>query len=258
MKKYIILIASVFMFASCSNQPNKKGEYVVKPGKNTKELHIKYSDDGNISYIQEYNNGKPEGMQLNYGKENIKNLSFIKDQKNNGCGMVFHLNGTLNNFGTYVDGAKTGWFYVFDNSEMLTGKREYIKVDGNEFLNQWIQYNADGSVNRAESNYIKVTPKSDTVKQGDEFVMNISLEAAFFKQYMIVVIGPYDANYALPKGAKCDTLRAMNFVATYKTKDYKKGKNIIRGMVEDLQPDAKNPKIINDRKIYFTHEFRVQ
>ena len=92
----------------------------------------------------------------------------------------------------------------------------------------------------------------------EEYKLNISLEAAYFKQFMVLITGPFDENFALPKGAKCDTIKSVNFAATYKTKNYKKGANILRGMVLDLQPDAKDPKKISTRKIYFSHDFRVK
>ena len=258
MKKYLVLVAAVFMLSSCSNRPNDKGEYVIKPGNSTKELHVKYSADGNIEYIQEYKDGKPDGMLMNYHKQNPKNISFIEKDKNQGCGVVFHNNGNVNNFGQYVDGQKTGWFYVFNTDEIMTGKREYLNVEGKEFLNQWIEYASNGSIKQEESNYIKVAPAAEKIKQGEDFVMNVSLEAAYFKAYMIVVVGPFDANYALPANAKCDTVKAVNFVATYRTKTYNKGKNLLRGMVQDLRPDEKDPKKINVRKIYFSQEFKVE
>ncbi len=117
MKKYLVLVAAVFMLSSCSNRPNDKGEYVIKPGNSAKELHVKYTADGNIEYIQEYKDGKPDGMLMNYHKQNPKNISFIENDKNQGCGVVFHNNGNVNNFGQYVDGQKTGWFYVFNTDE---------------------------------------------------------------------------------------------------------------------------------------------
>jgi hypothetical protein len=205
--------------AACNSKPNDKGEYVIKPNEQSQELHIKYQDNGKIDYIQEYANGIPQGILLNL---------------------------------------KKGWFYVFDKSGNLSGKREYLTVNGAEYLNQWVDYKPDGSVEYLTSNYIRVVPIKDTIKQDEEYRLNISLEAAYFKQYMIMAVGDYDENFNLPAGAKCDTIKSSNFVATYKTKTYKKGNNIVRGMVLDLQPDVKEEKKVNIRKIYFTHEFRVK
>jgi hypothetical protein len=252
-----ILIPAIFLTA-CSNKPNEKGEYVIKPNDQSKEVHIKYQDNGSIDYIQEYTGGNAEGLFVTFKKGSVKNISTVKDGENNGCGLVFHSNGLLNNFGQYVNGAKTGWFYVFDKNGTLSNKREYVSVGGKEYLNQWIDYKPDGSIDKLTSNFIKVIPVKDTIMQDEEYQLNVSLEAAFFKQYMVMAIGEYDENFNLPAGAKCDTIKSSDFVATYKTKIYKKGVNLIRGMVLDLQPDIKDPKKVNIRKIYFSHEFRVR
>jgi hypothetical protein len=252
-----ILIPAIFLTA-CTNKPNEKGEYVIKPNEQSKEVHIKYQDDGGIDYIQEYSGDNPQGLFVNFKKGIVKDISTIKDGKNNGCGLVFHSNGLLNNFGQYVNGEKSGWFYVFDKRGNLSGKREYVSLNGKEYLNQWIDYKPDGSIEKPSSNFIKVMPVKDTIQQDEEYQLNISLEAAYFKQYMIMAVGPYDENFNLPAGAKCDTIKSTNFVATYKTKTYKKGNNVVRGMVLDLQPDVKDPRKINTRKIYFSHEFRVR
>lgn len=255
---FLLFILSSVLLISCDQKPNDKGEYVVKPNEQSKEVRIKYQENGSIDFIQEYSGGNPQGLLLNYKKGGIKSMSIIKDGKNNGCGLVFHSNGLLNNFGQYINGEKTGWFYVFDKSGNLTGKREYLKVGGQEYLNQWIEYKTDGSIEKLSSNFIRVIPVKDTIQQDEEYKLNISLEAAYFKQYMIMAVGDYDENFNLPNGAKCDTIKSSNFIATYKTKNYKKGKNIVRGMVLDLQPDEKDPKKVNIRKIYFSHEFRVK
>jgi antitoxin component YwqK of YwqJK toxin-antitoxin module len=257
-KCFLVMLLPIVVLSSCTSKPNKQGEYVVKPNDLSKEVRIKYQDNGDIDYLQEYANNNPEGFFINLTKGKLKSLSTLKDGKNNGCGMVFHSNGSLNNFGQYNNGVKTGWFYVFDKNGNLSNKREYLTVEGKEYLNQWVDYKTDGSIEKKTSNYISVQPVKDTIMQDEEYKLNISLEAAFFKQYMVMAIGGYDENFNLPKGAKCDTIRSINFVATYKTKTYNRGKNVIRGMVLDLQPDVKDPKKINVRKIYFSHEFLVR
>jgi hypothetical protein len=257
-KCFLLVILPVLFLTACKNKPNEKGEYVIKPNDQSQELRIKYQDNGKIDYIQEYANGVPKGILFNLKKGVLKDISTIQDDKNNGCGVVFHSNGLLNNFGQYKNGEKTGWFYVFDKSGNLSNKREYVSVGGKEYLNQWIDYKPDGSIEKLTSNFIRVEPVKDTILQDEEYQLNVSLEAAYYKQYMVMAIGDYDDSFNLPAGAKCDTIKSSNFIATYKTKTYKKGKNTIRGMVLDLQPDAKDPKKVNIRKIYFTHEFRVR
>lgn len=258
MKRIITISAMLLILVSCSQQPNNKGEYVIKPNEQSKELRIKYKENGNIEYIQQYTNDKPDGLYLSFhDNQNPDNMTFLKDGKNNGSGLVFHKNGILNNFGQYFEGEKKGWFYVFDKNGVLTGKREYLIIDGKSYLNQWIEYSSDGVADKISSSYISLNTDKDTIQKGDEFRLSVLLEASYFKQYMLVIIGPFDEKYNLPQGAECDTIKSINYVASYNTKTYKHGKNIIRGIVQEIKHSEDINVKFNVRKIYFTKEFYV-
>lgn len=258
MKNNTIIFALCLLFVSCSQQPNKKGEYVIKPIDQAKELRIKYKANGNIEYIQQYTGDKPDGLYLSFhDNQNPDNMAFLKNEKNNGTGLVFHKNGVLNNFGQYIEGEKNGWFYVFDKSGMLTGKREYINIKDKSYLNQWIEYSSDGAADKINSSYISLNTDKDTIQKGDEFRLSVCLEASYFKQYMIMIVGDFDEKFNLSQSAVCDTIKSVNYVASYNTKTYKHGKNILRGMVQEIKhSDDINTKF-NIRKIYFTKEFYV-
>ena len=257
MKKFLLALSLPLLFASCSQQPNEKGEYIIKPNGQSKEIRIKYKENGGIEYIKQYTDDKPDGLYLSFhDNQNPDNMTFIKDGKNSGTGLVFHKNGILNNFGRYIDGEKTGWFYVFNREGLLTGKREYVIVDGKSYMNQWVEYEPDGSADRINSSYLSLKAKKDTIKSGEEFQMNVTLEASYFKQYMLMIVGPFDEKYTLPKNAACDTIKSTNYTALYKTKIYKNGKNSVRGMVQEIKLSDKEDAY-NVRKIYFTKEFFV-
>ena len=89
LSKAAMLLATMLLI-SCDNQLNDKGEYVIKPNKLSEEVRIKYNNKGNIDYIQEYADGIPSGLFMNFKRGNLKDISTIKDDKNNGCGVVFH------------------------------------------------------------------------------------------------------------------------------------------------------------------------
>ena len=258
MKKIAVVFALMILLVSCSQKPNEKGEYIVKPNKNSQEVRIKYKPDGSIDYIQQYKDGKPDGLYMNFQKnQNLDNLTYLKEGKNDGTGLAFHKNGFLNNFGCYIDGEKTGWFFVFNREGILTGKREYVIVDGKSYMNQWVEYEPDGSADRINSSYLSLKAKKDTIKSGEDFQMNVTLEASYFKQYMLMIIGPFDEKFNLPKDAKCDTIKSVNYSATYTTKTYKRGKNLVRGMVQEIKLKDDSDDKYNYRKIYFTKEFFV-
>jgi len=250
-------VLMLLLFVSCTPRPNEKGEYVVSPGKNADEIHIKFNDDGTLGYISQYRDGKPEGLYLNFLKNrNPDNMTFLKEGKNYGTGLVFHKNGLLNNFGQYVDGEKSGWFYVFDRNSILTGKREYVLVNGNSYLNQWIEYDQNSVPDRLNSSYLSLKAVKDTIKNGEEYLLNVSLEASFFRQYMLLIVGPFDEKFNLPPGAACDTIKSTNYAALYRTSAYKNGLNTVRGMVQEIKLKDNN-SAYDVRKIYFAKDFLV-
>jgi len=258
MKKVAVIFAIMILLGSCSQKPNEKGEYIIKPNENSQEVRIKYKEDGSIDYIQQFKDGKPEGLYMNFQKNlGLDNLTFLKDGKNDGIGMAFHKNGYLNNFGRYTAGEKTGWFYVFNREGLLTGKREYVLVDGKSYMNQWVEYDQNGLADKFNSSYLNLKAKKDTIKSGEEFQMNVTLEASYFKQYMLMIVGPFDEKFNLPKDATCDTIKSVNYTASYKTKTYKRGKNLVRGMVQEIKLKDDSDDKYNYRKIYFTKEFFV-
>lgn len=254
--KFSIFLLSI-IFVACTQKPNNKGEYVIKPNEQSKEIRIKYKENGSINYIQQYSEDKPEGLYLNFhNNQNPDNLTFIKNGKNNGTGLVFHNNGLLNNVGQYFNGEKTGWFYVFDKKSVLTGKREYVLIDGKSYMNQWIQYDQNGNPDKYNSSYISLNALKDTISQGEKFQLRVTLEASYFKQYMILIVGPFDENFKLIEDARCDTIKSTNYMANYITDQYKKGENILRGMVQELKHNEAGSGY-SVRKIYFTKKFYV-
>ena len=257
MRKILVVIMLPLLMVACSQGPNEKGEYVIKPGGNANEIHIKYNAGGNLEYIQQYAGEKAEGLFLNFhDNQQPDNLTFIKEGKNQGTGLVFHKNGLLNNFGNYLDGERSGWFYVFDRNGELTGRREYLLMQGKSYLNQWIEYDRNGLPDKMNSSYLNVKAWKDTIKNGEEFQMSVVLEASFFKQYMLLIVGPFNENFQLAANSSCDTIKSNNYSALYKTKNYKKGKNVIRGMVQEIKlKDKENSYEV--RKIYFSKEFFV-
>ncbi|MCK9612198.1 MAG: hypothetical protein PHR81_05510 [Bacteroidales bacterium] len=254
--KFSIFLLSI-IFVACTQKPNNKGEYVIKPNEQSKEIRIKYKENGSINYIQQYSEDKPDGLFLNFhNNQNPDNLTFIKNEKNTGTGLVFHNNGLLNNVGQYIDGEKTGWFYVFDKNSVLTGKREYIIIDGKSYMNQWIQYDHNGEPDKYSSSYISLKPIKDTINKGEKYQLKISLEASYFKQYMILIVGPFDENFKLPENKKCDTIKSSNYIANYSTDKYKNGENIIRGIVQELKRNDTGTGY-SVRNIYFIKKFYV-
>jgi hypothetical protein len=260
MKTFRILscVLGLLALLSCGNKPNEKGEFTLEKPNGSGEVRIKFYDNGKIEYIQEVKNDAPEGFFINFNKSGTpKSTSTIVNGKKEGTGIVFYVDGSLNSVGQYKNDVETGFFWVWDQNKNLVEKREYIDIEGKRQMNQWIKLNNLMQPVRAESNYITIDTENDTITAGTPFVMNVTLEASFNDEYMALIVGPFDENYKLPAGSKCDTIIGKNFVAQYKTTTYKNGNNTLRGVVKDLAMDEKK-SAAKSRNIYFTKEFMVK
>jgi hypothetical protein len=258
-KKIIfILIAAVAFLASCGPKPNDKGEYVIKTGNDNREIRIKLFGDGKIEYVRETKDEQVEGVFMNFHKNGKpKDMGTMAGGKNEGAGIIFYPDGSVKSMGIYVNDQRTGSFWLFDKHKNLVEKREYAVVNDSGQANQWIKFDENMRPVIGESNYISLVANRDTITSGEPYELFISLEASYYKEYMAVVIGPFDKDYKLPANSKCDTIVARNFSAVYKTTAYKTGTNVIRGIVQDIHvtPEKTGSKA---RSIYFSKEFLVR
>lgn len=258
MKRILMLLLAAVLLTACGSRPDDKGEFSFRPNKSLRQINVKYYENGGIEYIQEYIDGKPEGVLLMLEKNGIpRQLGVLKGGVNNGYGIVFGRKGEVNNIGNYVNGEKTGWFCIFDRNGNLARRSEFVNVGGTTRLNQWVEYDEFGLPNNEGSNYIIAEAMQDTLRQGEEYILNISLMASYYNKYMIAVIGPFDEKYQLPDKADCDTIRGQDNLAIYRTKRYQKGINKVRGIIQDLKRSETDSGTVKVRKIYFTREFYV-
>jgi hypothetical protein len=258
-KKFIfILIAVVAFLASCGPKPNDKGEFVIKTSNDNKEIHIKLFGDGKIEYIREMKADQVDGVFMNFhnnGKP--KDMGTMAGGKNEGAGIIFYPDGSVKSMGMYTNDQRNGNFWLFDKHRNLVEKREYAVVNDSGQPNQWIKFDYNMRPMMSESNFVSLIARNDTITSGEPYELDITLEASYYKEYMAVVIGPFDKDYKLPANSKCDTIVARNFSAIYKTSEYRTGTNTIRGIVQDIHvtPDKAGSKA---RSIYFSKEFLVR
>ncbi len=260
MRTFRILLCALSMLAlvSCGNQPNDKGEFTMQKPNGAGEIRVKFYDNGNIEYLQEVKNDAPEGFFINFNKNGTpKSTATIVNGKKEGTGITFYADGSVNNLGIYKNDEQDGFFWVWDKNKNLVEKREYVEVSGKRQMNQWIKLDNLMQPVLSESNYIITKAEKDTITSGEAYILNVTLAASFNDEYMALIVGPFDENYALAAGSKCDTIVGKNFVAQYKTTTYKNGNNVLRGVVKDLSLNEQKSST-KSRNIYFSKEFMVK
>lgn len=249
---FIIMVSMI----ACGPKPNDKGEFILEKPNGQGSVHIKFTNDGKIDYIQEYTADQPSGIFLEFNTNGTpKSMVSLVNGKKQGLGVKCFPDGSVNNIGPYMNNEESGYFWVWDRTGNLVEKREYVTADGKNQMNQWIRFNERLQPVFAESNFISVVAANDTIKEGEDYEVDITLEASYQHARMALIVGPFDENYQLSAGSRCDTLVSPAMSLKYKTKNYKKGLNTLRGVVKDIA--VTEEKTSKSRNIYFTKEFFV-
>ena len=107
--------------------------------------------------------------------------------------------------------------------------------------------------------------KHHTLKMGEEFSLDVKLEASHFNMNMLVVFGDFDTNYN--KTTYTDTLwdrmdEKVDFKVHYTTTKYHEGENVLKGIIHDYisyYEDDSEQNILHDvRPLYFEVPFYVK
>ncbi len=254
--RLLLGLVAVLLITACGQKPNEKGEFILDKPNGQGSVHIKFTNDGKIDYIQEYAADKPSGIFLEFNANGTpKSMVTLVNGKKQGLGVKCFPDGSVNNLGRYLNDEESGYFWVWDKAGNLAEKREYVMVGPKNQMNQWIRLNDKLQPLFAESNFISVIAENDTIQQGEDYSVDITLEASYQHARMALIVGPFDENFQLAPGSKCDTLVSPAMSVQYKVKDYKKGQNTLRGVVKDIAITGENST--KSRNIYFTKEFFV-
>lgn len=120
MKRLLFLLAILHLFFSCNGQ-YKEQKTFFKNG-SVKEIYYldengqlageanKYFDNGKLSTVSKYKNGKKFGESKWYWKNGKLrgSVSFNENEKMSGEWKEYYENGQLENIGNYKNGEKTG------------------------------------------------------------------------------------------------------------------------------------------------------
>jgi len=173
----------------------------------------RYYPSGNIMLTAYYVNGLQEGKQYYYSDAGILiQRSFFKNDLRCGASFTYDEVGNLSN---------TQIFQIRNDSS---------------YLNQVINYTDEGLVDKARSNYFTIDTYKDTIKYGEPFDVDVKLEASYYNQNMLVVFGDYDNNFN--HWTYSDTIwegedELFDFKVHYSTTRYRKGQNVLRGIIHD-------------------------
>lgn len=176
--------------------------FIVVVGCSIKDKVVEYYDNGATHKIYYVNNGKTYGEYLEYYKNgNIKVQGNFKKNRAHGIFKEFSIDGELLEIGNYVDDKAVGWFKFYKNGK-LKMKRQYILINDQSYINQFIVYDKSGNVVKDSSNYIS----AERLHQSGKYL--IKIEASMFNSdYMEILLGEFNNNFEPINSSLIDTIK---------------------------------------------------
>jgi len=231
------IIALLIFFVSCSereqeNNSNENDRF------NCKEFY----SDGRVKSLGDTINGKYEGLYKEfYPNGNIRYINFYKRGLLNGHIQEFFENGNPKIDMYYIMNKPMGVQYIFFESDSARVRNKFIvsRYKDKEVLVSRIEFNERGDTISDESR-VKVYLAKDTFDIGDKISMELTLNYPVFKNHR-VHIGNFDRTLSLIDSIGYQTYEGLGNKASIEFSLNRKGKNVIRGYMEDFEIEKKNP-----------------
>jgi hypothetical protein len=152
--------------------------------------------------------------------------------------------------------------YYYSEDGRTDSIEKFVGLNNKAELNEMIRFKKNGEIDYEKSWFYSLKADKDTIRYGEDYSLQIKLEASGFDQFMFVLIGDYDIDYNILDSLSIDTLKGESFTKQYKTNHYKKGKNILRGIIWDfevlIKRDSSQEMKWTTIPMYFAKEFYVK
>lgn len=224
-----------------------------------------YYPNGKVRAKGYFKEGKKHGEFLQfYENGKLEATVVYRDDVLEGISKAFYPSGKLKGEIYYSKGLPVGWSYDYwENGEKKMG-RHFVEFNGDSRRNQFIVYNDAGVAINDSSHYMTINSSHDTIPLGEEITLRIKLEAPFYgsKSQVRVLVGGFDEQYRLVNPAATDTINVEGLTAEFAVLSKKRGKNFIRGRLEDYKIEKINddefPYKKDEVHIYFTKTYYVK
>lgn len=225
----------------------------------------KYYKDGTIKVVCAKQNNKLQGEYKEYYPSgNIKLTAYFKNGLQEGLQYNYSDVGILIQRSSFKNNLICGDVLTFDEVGNLSSTQIFQIRNDSSYLNQVINYTDKGLVDKSRSNYFTIDTYKDTIKYGETFDVDVKLEASYYNKNMLVVFGDFDNNfnhwtYTDSISDRMD--EAVDFKVHYSTAKYRKGSNVLRGIIHDYvsyyESDSSQNILRDVRPLYFEIDFYV-
>lgn len=226
---------------------------------------IKYNSSGRVLARGFLKNGKREGEVINYHENGqLRSIANYSDDVLEGAFKTFYPSGQLKKEIHFIKGIPIGWSYEYWENGNKKKATEFLYIGTDSRSNQYIRYNKAGIAIRDSSHYMSVSSSRDTVNLGEAISFHFKLEAPFYKDdgEMRVLVGGFDSKFGFVDSTRTDTVAGKGLVAVYTIKPANKGKQFIRGRLDDFKTVQLNHEeyvyMEEEVNIHFKKEFYVK
>lgn len=240
-------LPSVLLLLACNSNKEFDERYNSETGLTER---IEYYPDGQIKARGNFKEGKKHGgFIFYYENSNLKERSVYQDDLLEGILRLYHPNGKLREETTYSKGEPIGWSYEYRENGVKHKAHQYIRFEDRYIGNQRIRYNEAGEILPDSSHYITVSRDRDTISLGEEIRLRFKLDAPFYgsKSQVRLLVGGFDEQYRLVNLAATDTINGDGLSAEYRLIPKEKGKQVIRGRLEDYKVQQISDKELMER-----------
>lgn len=286
--KNLISIAILCSFLSCNNikreyyknSGNIKKEYYVVDGKKN-GLYKEFYEDGKIKYIHKFRNGEKIDSSMYFRNEPSDNSLIWKKKylKNGKIFMIFFYKKSLKKAeGEVLNSLKRiGEWKFYREDGTLLRKSEYFNINGEEFLNQYWNFNEKGKLEFTEGNYYESIISNDTVYVDESVSVLFNLKRPAFSydsKFYAILIGKNQEikdDFSNFEVVEKDTILSLsnlggdykkyNFSVAFNIKYSNTGLKRLKGvLVEEIDEKINRDDIIfkkKQRKIFFDKKILV-
>ena len=151
---------------------------------------------------------------------------------------TYFTNGVLKSQGmTFGNNQPIGLWKYYDSTEVLTRTAEYIKINGQTYINQDWYFDKNGDTLKNKGSHFKIIYEKDTIKLNEPIKVKIDLVAPLFKNKNsnILVIVPKD--YSTNFNEDFSNINAVSLDTTFNLNVEKEMKNAL-GLTTDFGKSA--------------------
>lgn len=204
-----------------------------------------------IIIIMSCTNKNQSGIIIEYYKNGNINTLNHKLSEDADLLITFNKNEDLESIGYSMDSLPIGFFSLYTKGN-LYHQRQYLKINGKSYINQYWNYDENGNIDRGMSNYFSLKTSGDTVKLYKEWTLDIFLDCPYFGGAMKVYLGNFDDNYNLIDSTSLEVLDGKNNRVIKSYTFSTTGEKIITGIIYDFDKSYSDTIMSQQiRKLYF-------